>query len=167
MAINPSMMRHFVGHRLQRFSSSLAPGMRVAIVGSGPSGFYTAKYLLKADQSPVEEIVMLDRLPVPFGLVRFGVAPDHPEVKNVVEDFTNVATDPRFKFMGNVELTDQTTTSAHVTLNELRSTFDAVVLTYGAEGDRKLNIEGEGLEVKPVIFSLFILSLIFFHNNMS
>ena len=59
-------------------------GLRVAVVGSGPSGFYSAKYLLRSEE--IAELVMVDRLPTPFGLVRFGVAPDHPEVKNVTAD---------------------------------------------------------------------------------
>jgi adrenodoxin-NADP+ reductase len=153
MAICTRTLRsYFSHHRLRHLSTSPSSCMRVAIVGSGPSGFYTAKYLLKADQNAVQqtEITMIDRLPVPFGLVRFGVAPDHPEVKNVVDDFTNVASDPRFRFMGNVELSDSihgSSSQPRVTLSELRNDFDAVVLTYGAEGDRKLNIDGENLEV--------------------
>jgi len=155
------MMRSiFKASRLSHRLFSTKDGARVAIVGSGPSGFYTAKYLLKASEKdkgiPVKEITMIDRLPVPFGLVRFGVAPDHPEVKNVVDDFTIVASDPRFHFMGNVELREPSDTSSlssrsspltpHVTLKELRNEFDAIVLSYGAEDDRKLNIEGEHLE---------------------
>ena len=129
------------------------------MVGSGPSGFYSAKYLLRSDE--VAELVMLDRLPTPFGLVRYGVAPDHPEVKNVIDDFSVVATDERFHYLGNLQLSDRDQLSdqcgggneeeagaaaaARVSLPELRGAFDAVVLAYGADDDRKLGIPGEDL----------------------
>ena len=119
--------------RFERSSSSL----RVAIVGSGPSGFYTAKYLLahKATEeeerdgatAEVGEVTMVDRLPSPFGLVRYGVAPDHPEVKNVIDDFRSVAEDPRFRYCGNVRLGSKPTeTTPTVTLTDLQATHDAV-----------------------------------------
>jgi len=110
---------------------------------------------------------VLPQLPVPFGLVRFGVAPDHPEVKNVEADFSAVAQDSRFKFCGHVTLADPTTATGSdsnggeggsgggasslghepkpcpVSLAELRDGFDAVVLAYGADADRQLKIPGE------------------------
>ena len=80
---------------------------------------------------------LIEKLPVPFGLVRFGVAPDHPEVKNVINTFTKTAENPKFRFLGNVTL------GKDVTLNELRRSYDVVLLAYGADIDAKLNIPGE------------------------
>lgn len=120
-------------------------GLHVAIVGSGPSAFYTAKYLFKqAGASPVNRggplaIDMFERLPTPFGLVRFGVAPDHPEVKNVIKDFGEVARTPGFRFFGNVEVGEA------VSLGDLRRHYDAVVVCTGAQGERHLAIPGEDL----------------------
>ena len=74
--------------------------LRVAIVGSGPSGFYTAEALLKQEINI--KVDMFDKLPVPFGLVRYGVAPDHPKIKNVTKVFEKTASNPRFSFFGNV-----------------------------------------------------------------
>jgi len=120
----------------------------VAIVGSGPAGFYTSKYLLKdapgaasaGEKAGEMRIDMFERLPTPFGLVRFGVAPDHPEVKNVIKDFTEVAGSPHFRFFGNVEI------GRDLPLSRLRSMYDAVVMCTGAQGERRLGIPGEDLE---------------------
>lgn len=80
---------------------------------------------------------MYEKYPVPFGLVRFGVAPDHPEVKNVIHSFTTTAESPRVNFFGNISI------GTDVTLDELRSAYDAVVLCYGSSKERSLNIPGE------------------------
>eukprot|EP00547_Thalassionema_nitzschioides_P009072 CAMPEP_0194225866 /NCGR_PEP_ID=MMETSP0156-20130528/40538_1 /TAXON_ID=33649 /ORGANISM="Thalassionema nitzschioides, Strain L26-B" /LENGTH=498 /DNA_ID=CAMNT_0038957991 /DNA_START=164 /DNA_END=1660 /DNA_ORIENTATION=+ len=114
----------------------------VAIVGSGPAGCYTAKYLqksLKQNEDASISIDILDRLPTPFGLVRSGVAPDHPEVKNVQNDFTTLFETDNLplSFLGNV------TVGRDVSLDELRSLYDIVILAYGCESDRKLQIPGE------------------------
>src|SRR6187402_3968124 len=77
--------------------------LRVAIVGAGPSGFYTAAALL-AQKSVAVSIDLIDRLPTPYGLVRYGVAPDHPKIKEVVRVFERVALDLRVRFLGNVEV---------------------------------------------------------------
>lgn len=123
----------------RRWQSSDA--VKVAIVGSGPSGCYTAKYLQSAlQQKDLEgKIDVLERLPTPFGLVRSGVAPDHPEVKNVQNDFTALfePKDSTISFLGNV------TVGKDVSLQELRELYDVVVLSYGCESDRKLGIPGE------------------------
>ncbi|KAI9355534.1 hypothetical protein BD770DRAFT_444632 [Pilaira anomala] len=108
---------------------------KLAIVGSGPAGFYTAHRLLK--EWPNTTIDMFDSLPVPHGLVRFGVAPDHPEVKNVMTTFDKVAEDDRFRFLGNV------TIGKNISIKELQNNFDAVLLSYGASEDRKMGIVGE------------------------
>ena len=70
----------------------------MAVIGSGPSGFYTAKYFLKQEADATVDLI--DAMPVPFGLVRYGVAPDHPEVKSVVNDFSAVVNDERVSFLG-------------------------------------------------------------------
>eukprot|EP00624_Nannochloropsis_granulata_P007271 evm.model.NODE_7041_length_21246_cov_21.304998.1 len=109
---------------------------RVGIVGAGPSGFYVAKYLLK-ELGPSATVEMIDCLPTPFGLVRTGVAPDHPEVKSVQKDFEKVAEDPRFRFFGNIRV------GQDVGMAQLRAFYDVVVLAYGASEDRTLGIPGE------------------------
>ncbi|KAG2377541.1 hypothetical protein C9374_009057 [Naegleria lovaniensis] len=127
------------------FFNSNTRNLSVCVVGSGPAGFYTAKQLLgKECQSifgnePVN-ITIIERLPTPYGLVRYGVAPDHPEVKNVQNDFDQVASDPRVQFIGNVSL------GKDVRLKELQELFDVVVLSYGAESERTLGIKGEDLQ---------------------
>ena len=107
---------------------------RVAIVGSGPSGFYAADALIKADQDVA--IDMYDRLPTPFGLVRGGVAPDHPKIKSVIRIYERTAKDAAFSFLGNVHV------GRDVSVDELRAHYDAVLFTCGAETDRSLNIPG-------------------------
>ncbi|XP_035157618.3 NADPH:adrenodoxin oxidoreductase, mitochondrial isoform X20 [Callithrix jacchus] len=109
---------------------------QICVVGSGPAGFYTAQHLLKHPQAHVD---IYEKQPVPFGLVRFGVAPDHPEVKNVINTFTQTAHCGRCAFWGNVEV------GRDVTVPELREAYHAVVLSYGAEDHRALEIPGEEL----------------------
>nr|GMD99588.1 NADPH:adrenodoxin oxidoreductase, mitochondrial isoform X1 [Ipomoea batatas]GME09181.1 NADPH:adrenodoxin oxidoreductase, mitochondrial isoform X1 [Ipomoea batatas] len=115
--------------------SSISP--RVCIVGSGPAGFYTADKILKAHEGAQVDII--DRLPTPFGLVRSGVAPDHPETKTVTNQFSRIVQNGRCSFLGNVSL------GSSVSLSELRDLYDVVVLCYGAESDRALGIPGEDL----------------------
>jgi len=107
----------------------------VAIVGTGPAGFYTAEALLR--QGVDCTIDLIDRLPTPYGLIRFGVAPDHQTTKKVVRNFEKTALHERCRFFGNVEL------GRDVTLEELRGMYDAVVLAVGAADDRRLGIPGE------------------------
>jgi adrenodoxin-NADP+ reductase len=115
---------------------------KIAIVGSGPSGCYTAKYLhtnLEKMGLSDHSIHVLERLPTPFGLVRFGVAPDHPEVKNVEKDFAKLFElhSKNIQYFGNVNV------GTDISIQELRQTHHAVVLAYGCESDRKLGIKGE------------------------
>jgi adrenodoxin-NADP+ reductase len=116
---------------------------RIAVIGSGPAGFYTAyKALTRIHGSKVD---MYEALPVPFGLVRFGVAPDHPEVKNCEEKFEDVAASPDFTFIGNVSVGRP---SAHpdgvtVPLATLLRHYHLVVFAYGASEDKTLGIPGE------------------------
>ena len=116
---------------------SSAPPIRVAVVGSGPAGFYAAAALLAAD--PPGEVDLLERLPTPWGLVRLGVAPDHPNIKAVSRAFEKTAKQPGFRFFGNVEV------GRDVTHEELTRLYDAVVYTVGAQTDRRLGIPGEDL----------------------
>ncbi|KAF6209492.1 hypothetical protein GE061_015239 [Apolygus lucorum] len=113
------------------------PTKKICIIGSGPAGFYFAQNLFK--KVPDISIDMLEKLPVPYGLVRYGVAPDHPEVKNVINTFEKVASNKNFKFHGNVTL------GRDVKFSELRQAYHAVVLTYGCNEDRELGIPGENL----------------------
>ena len=109
--------------------------LSVAIVGSGPAGFYTADALLRADADC--RIDILDRLPTPYGLIRFGVAPDHEKTKNVMRAFARTAAHERVNFYGDVEV------GGALALDELRAMYDAVVLAVGAASDRPLGIPGE------------------------
>ncbi|KAL2631261.1 hypothetical protein R1flu_015947 [Riccia fluitans] len=111
--------------------------LHICVVGSGPAGFYTAEKLLKRFSEAKVDI--LDRLPTPFGLVRSGVAPDHPETKVVINQFTRVASSGNCSFFGNVRV------DRDITLSALRNLYHVVVLAYGAESDRSLGIPGEGL----------------------
>ena len=111
--------------------------LRVAVVGSGPAGFYAAAALLAAD--PPAEVDLIERLPTPWGLVRLGVAPDHPNIKAVSRAFEKTAAQPGFRFFGNVEV------GRDVTHEELTRLYDAVVYAVGAQTDRRLGIAGEDL----------------------
>src|SRR3954470_2516601 len=112
--------------------------IRVAIVGSGPAGFYAADPLLKSDDPPVE-VDVIDRLPTPWGLVRLGVAPDHENIKAVSRAFAKVAKRVGVRFFGNVEVGRD---GSHAGLARL---YDAVVYSTGAPGDRRMGIPGEDL----------------------
>ncbi len=114
----------------------------VAIVGSGPSGYFAAASLLKfadANDDADVRVDMLEMLPTPWGLVRSGVAPDHPKIKSISAQFEKTATDPRFRFFGNIVVGD------HVAPAELAERYDAVVYAVGAQSDRALAIPGEDL----------------------
>ncbi len=111
--------------------------LRVAVVGSGPAGFYAAGALLDADV-PVE-VDMIERLPTPWGLVRLGVAPDHPKLKTVSRAFERIALKPGFRFFGNVEV------GRDLSAGDLTRLYDAVVYALGAQTDRRLGIPGEDL----------------------
>jgi ferredoxin/flavodoxin---NADP+ reductase len=110
---------------------------QIAVVGGGPGGFYTAEALLRSGV-PLA-IDMFERLPVPYGLVRFGVAPDHPKLKQVTAAFDRIARAPGFRFIGGVAV------GSEVTIDELRAIYDAVILATGADVSRSLGIPGETL----------------------
>lgn len=111
--------------------------LRVAIVGSGPSGYYATEALFKAE--PVIDVDLYDRLPTPFGLVRGGVAPDHPKIKSVTRIYDRISDNERFRFLGNVMV------GIDITVPELQDHYDAVLFACGAETDNRLGIPGEDL----------------------
>lgn len=119
-------------------SGSEAAPLQVGVVGSGPSGFYAAEALLKSS-APTVQVELIERLPAPFGLVRYGVAPDHPKLKEAILTYQVIARLPRFSLLGNV------TIGRDVTVDELLAHYHAVVLTCGAEADRRLEVPGEDL----------------------
>ncbi len=116
------------------------PTFKIAIVGAGPAGYFTAQALQNAQTKDLSfTIDMIERLPTPWGLVRSGVAPDHPKIKTVSKVFEKIAKEPKFRLFANVEL------GKDVSLKDLRDQYDAVVLSTGASKGRKLGIPGEEL----------------------
>jgi len=116
------------------------PTFKIAIVGAGPAGYFTAQALQNAQSEELTfAIDMIERLPTPWGLVRSGVAPDHPKIKTVSKVFEKIAKEPNFRLFANVEL------GKDVSLKDLRDQYDAVVLSTGASKGRKLGIPGEDL----------------------
>jgi ferredoxin/flavodoxin---NADP+ reductase len=116
--------------------------IRIAVIGSGPAGFYAAGHLLKdgaGGHSGGFEVDMIERLPTPWGLVRSGVAPDHPKIKSVTRIYEKTAAHPRFRFFGNVALGE------HVSREELLEHYHAIVYATGTPIDRPLGIPGEDL----------------------
>src|SRR3954470_8386213 len=107
--------------------------LRAAVIGAGPAGFYTADQLLKADF----EVDLYDALPTPFGLVRAGVAPDHPKIKSVKRMYERTATKPGFRFFGGVALGED------IAREELLERYHAVVYAVGTSDDNRLGIAGE------------------------
>ena len=117
------------------------PTYKIAIVGAGPAGYFTAQAFQKAQSADLSfAIDMIERLPTPWGLVRSGVAPDHPKIKTVSKVFEKIAKEPNFRLFANVEL------GKDVFLKDLRDQYDVVVLATGASKGRKLGISGEELK---------------------
>ena len=111
--------------------------LRVAVIGSGPAGFYATDHLLKSDLNV--QVDMFDRLPTPYGLVRFGVAPDHQKIKSVTRVFDRTAKNEGFRFFGNVDIGE------HLTLDDLRDHYHQICFATGAQTDRQMGIPGEDL----------------------
>jgi ferredoxin--NADP+ reductase len=112
--------------------------MRVAIIGSGPAGFYAAEALLRRTDEVVQ-VDMFDRLPTPYGLVRAGVAPDHQNIKAVTRVYEKTSARPEFRFFGNVRL------GQDITVEDLRRHYHQIVYAVGNEADRRMGIPGEGI----------------------
>jgi len=112
--------------------------LRVAIVGAGPSGFYAAEHILKGEDLHAQ-VDLFDRLPTPFGLVRGGVAPDHPKIKSVTRVYEKTAAREGFRFFGNVKI------GHDIEVEDLERLYHAIVFTVGCETDRQLGIPGEHL----------------------
>ena len=112
--------------------------LRIAVVGSGPSGIYAAEALASNEQCSIH-VDVLDKLPTPFGLVRYGVAPDHVSIRSVRDKLADVFHKPNVRFIGNCEI------GVDLSIEDLRSQYDAVILSYGASKDRKLDLAGEDL----------------------
>ncbi len=112
--------------------------LRIAVVGSGPSAFYAVEALIKSGKTVA--IDMIERLPAPFGLVRNGVAPDHPKLKQAIQVYEKIAESPAFTFFGNVAV------GRDASVDELRGLYHVVLFACGAETDRKLGIPGEDLK---------------------
>lgn len=112
--------------------------LRVAVIGSGPSGFYAAEHLQDQDGLEVQ-VDMYDRLPTPFGLVRGGVAPDHPKIKSVTRVYDKIAAHPEFRFYGNVEM------GRDLTHADLSAYYHAIIYAVGARTDRRMGIPREHL----------------------
>ncbi|MEX2662932.1 MAG: FAD-dependent oxidoreductase [Vicinamibacterales bacterium] len=113
--------------------------LRVAVIGSGPAAFYAVEHLFK-QPALVADVDMFERLPAPHGLVRYGVAPDHPKIKTVTRAYDTIAGHPRFRFFGNVDF------GRHVTLEDLSRHYHQVLFATGAQTDRRMGIPGEDLE---------------------
>jgi len=136
--------RCFKSFPLQRsFSTitnqSIVPSspIRICIIGSGPAGFYLTQNLLRLRQTIPVTIDIIEKAPVPFGLVRYGVAPDHPEVKNVINTFTKIAEHEHVRFIGNIHI------GKTIGLKELQEFYHIIVLAYGSSIERNLNVSGE------------------------
>lgn len=112
--------------------------VRVAVVGSGPAGIYASDLLIKTGQEV--EIDLFERMPAPFGLIRYGVAPDHPRIKGIVKSLHNVLEKPQIRLLGNIDV------GVDVSVAELKEFYDAVIFATGATGDRDLNIPGADLK---------------------
>src|SRR3989344_6770170 len=112
--------------------------MKIAIFGSGPSGFYAAEELLIQSDRKFQ-VDMFDRLPTPYGLVRGGVAPDHQKIKSVVKVYEKTAAREGFRFFGNIEF------GKDILLEDVKNLYDAAIFAVGAKSDRKMGIPGEDL----------------------
>jgi ferredoxin--NADP+ reductase len=122
---------------MNQIGSAESP-LRVAIVGAGPSGFYAAEHILKHEEVHAQ-VDLFDRLPTPFGLVRGGVAPDHPKIKSVIRVYEKTAAREGFRFFGNVKV------GHDIEVEDLERLYHAIVYTVGCETDRQLGIPGEDL----------------------
>lgn len=112
--------------------------LRVAVVGAGPAGIYAADILTKSEADV--SVDLIERLPAPFGLVRYGVAPDHPRIKEIIKALQRIIAKPEVRLLANVDL------GTDIKVEELREFYDAVIIATGAMADRDLRIPGEDLK---------------------
>ncbi|ORX37633.1 hypothetical protein BD324DRAFT_579105 [Kockovaella imperatae] len=163
--------------------------LKIAIIGAGPSGFYTASRILsllpsESDKGKNVQIHVYERLPTPYGLVRYGVAPDHPEVKNCQHKFDELASDARFKYFGNVSVGSQSSSSPteisprstlssytyphalHISLSSLLPYYSTVIFTYGASLSNPLsNVPGSSSSLTPLDGVFPALALVGWYNG--
>ena len=125
-------------HREEQVQLSMSRPLRVAIIGSGPAGVYASDALMKSGREV--SIDLYEKMPAPFGLIRYGVAPDHPRIKGIIKSLHRVLDKPEVRLIANVEFGED------VTLDELKELYDAVVFATGAVGDRDLNVPGADLD---------------------
>ena len=110
---------------------------RIAVVGAGPAGYFTAKAFQDTQKEDLTfEIDMVERLPTPWGLVRNGVAPDHPKIKSVSKVFENIAKHENFRLFANIEL------GKDLSVKDFKENYDAVILATGSSNGRKIDIVG-------------------------
>ncbi|KPH74430.1 pyridine nucleotide-disulfide oxidoreductase, partial [Corynebacterium ulcerans] len=112
--------------------------MRVAIIGAGPAGIYASDLLVKSEVDV--KIDLFERMPAPFGLIRYGVAPDHPRIKGIIKSLHNVLDKPEIRLLGNIDV------GKDITIDELRQYYDAIIFSTGAVADRYLEIPGSDLK---------------------
>ena len=112
--------------------------VRVAVVGSGPAGIYASDLLVKSDLDV--QIDLFEKMPTPFGLIRYGVAPDHPRIKGIVQSLHNVMEKEEIRFLGNIEV------GKDITVEEMREYYDAIIFATGATADKRMGIPGEDLK---------------------
>lgn len=113
--------------------------LKVAVIGAGPAGIYASDLLVKNAPSEIH-IDLIEQMPTPFGLIRYGVAPDHPRIKGIINSLHRVLDTPNIRFLGNIRIGE------HLSIDDLREHYDAVVFATGAVADRALNIPGANLE---------------------
>ena len=111
--------------------------LRIAVVGAGPAGFYAAELLLKSPHRVQADL--FESLPSPYGLVRYGVAPDHPKMRTVISRFDRTGASKDFSYFGN------TTIGRDISIEDLRTWYDAIIISTGAQQPRQLGIPGEDL----------------------
>lgn len=112
--------------------------LRIAVIGAGPAGIYASDLLIRNEDYDVE-VDLFERMPAPFGLIRYGVAPDHPRIKGIVKSLHNVLDKPRLRLLGNIEV------GKDITIEQLRDYYDAIVISTGALRDRAANLPGADL----------------------
>lgn len=122
----------------------MSRSLRIAVIGSGPSGIYAADALVSQGDVPAE-VDIIDRLPVPFGLVRYGVAPDHLSIRSVRDTLDKTLDKPGVRFLGNVTI-GSPSDGGDLSVADLHAHYDAVIFTYGASRDRRLGVDGEDLD---------------------